>query len=324
MAGSLAACGWCYSRGASLRAIHMTTHKFITRIAPSPTGDMHLGTARTAYFNWLAAKASGGKFILRIDDTDLERSKEEHVNVILKTMEWLDLQPDETFRQSTRKARYAEMAGRLMRVGLGVVLDNGAIALRWSNDMPHLFKDTIAGDIVISDTNIEQIDKHLILIRGGDKLGQATYQFSSVVDDWDYCVNYVIRGTDHISNTPKQVAIWWALNQVLADNESPRLIPSFAHVGLIFKDKKKMSKRDGNKAASILYYKEKGYNPEALLNFMLRMGWGPKVDNVTTSILPRSLAVSMFLVGGSMRSSSANFDSAKLEWYNKMYNSKAA
>lgn len=290
---------------------------FITRIAPSPTGDMHLGTARTAYFNWLAARASGGRFILRIDDTDTERNKDECTRVILETMDWLGLDYDQLEYQSKRTELYQAELKLLMETTPHrlEILDNGALALKWHDWMARKWEDALAGAIHITDTNIEQIDKRLILARGGDKLGQVTYQFATVVDDWHMGVNHIIRGVDHITNTAKQVAIWEAINSV--GERHGKVLPLFTHLGLITKDKKKLSKRDG--AASMLKYKEAGVNPAALLNFMLRMGWGPKEDNKANSIIDKEKAVKMFLTEGRMRASPAGFDQAKLDWFIKVY-----
>lgn len=288
--------------------------KYITRIAPSPTGDMHLGTARTAYFNWLAARASDGKFILRIDDTDLERNNESCVDVIYEAMKWLGLAYDKAFRQSERKDNYEAVIWRLLKAKLAVTLENGAIALAWHNNMPTHWHDNIAGDVPITSTNIQQIDRKLVLVRGGDRLGQPTYQLSSVVDDYDYDINYIIRGKDHLTNTAKQVALWWAIGECSTVRKP---LPQFAHVGLIMKDKKKLSKRDG--AASLLHYRQQGIRPDALLNFMLRLGWGPRNDNKENSIIPVEKAIKMFLTEGSMRNSDASMDLTKLEWFNRVY-----
>jgi glutamyl/glutaminyl-tRNA synthetase len=285
--------------------------KYNTRIAPSPTGMMHVGTARTALFNYICARATGGRFILRIDDTDQERNQEKAIQPIYEGLKWLGLDWDHTFRQSERK--YDHVARALLAAGYAVELDNGAIALRGDIGLPGFWIDDIAGNIPITKTNIEQIDRKLILTRGGDKLGMPTYQFCSVVDDFDFDVNYIIRGVDHTTNTPKQIAIWLALSKIR--EEKP--FPKFAHIGLIFKDKKKMSKRDG--AASLLDYRDKGYVPDALFNFLLRLGWGPSIDNKANSILTREAAIAMFLTSGNMRNSNCNFDVAKLEWNNKVY-----
>lgn len=286
---------------------------YITRIAPSPTGMMHVGTARTALFNWIVARATGGRFILRIDDTDGERNQEEAVRPIYEGLTWLGLNWDETFRQSERRKRYDDVLFQLSLDGHTVRLDNGAIALCWRDYMPVNWMDSIAGNIPITKTNIDQIDGKLILARGGDRLGQPTYQYCSVVDDFDYGVNYIIRGVDHTTNTAKQVALWAALEQSFGAIG----LPKFTHVGLIFKDKKKMSKRDG--AASLLDYRDKGYDPDAFFNFLVRLGWGPKEDNKANSILDRDTLIGLFLEHGSMRNSNCNFDTAKLDWNNRTF-----
>lgn len=293
---------------------------YITRVAPSPTGMMHVGTARTALFNYLAAKASGGKFILRIDDTDQERHNEDAINPIYEGLKWLGLNWNTTFRQSDNRSAYERNAKLLVDKGLAITLDNGAIALRWNNSMPKTWHDTIAGDIAITDTNKEQIDNKLILLRGGDKLGQPTYQFASTFDDWNWGINYIIRGVDHTSNTPKQIAIWCALNEAFDGTPGfhRKDLPKFAHVGLIFREKKKMSKRDG-KAASLLDYREAGYDPDGVFNFLLRLGWAPSMDNKEHAILDRNRAIDMFLTNGRMRNSNASFDDAKLNWYDKVH-----
>jgi glutamyl-tRNA synthetase len=308
--------------------------KLNTRIAPSPTGFMHIGTARTAYFNFLAAKASGGTFYLRIDDTDTDREVEGAVDVILNSLSWLGLDYDsEVIYQSQRKDVYRQWARWLISIGAAKELDNGAIALVWQDYMPRVWHDDIAGEMAISDKEAEQIDG-LILMKGGDKLGQPIYHFASVVDDWNR-INCIIRGTDHISNTGKQLAIWAAMNRfceiqnerkteldpVHGHFQTPPEFPRIAHVGLIHKNKKKMSKRDAVTDPTIFmaYYQENNYEPEAVLNFLLRMGWGPTVDDKSTTTLPRERAVELFLEGGKMRSAPANFDMAKLESFNRKY-----
>ena len=287
---------------------------YVTRIAPSPTGMMHIGTARTAWFNWLAARATGGKFILRMDDTDAERNQKEAEQPIFDGLEWLGLNYDEFIRQSERASIYQNYANILLDSGSAFHADNGAIMLRWHDFQPRSWDDEIAGSIAISDKAVEEIDGKLCLIRGGEKLGQATYQFASIVDDYVSGVNFIIRGTDHIANTAKQVAIWTALANGIAE-EKP--LPKFAHIGLIFKDKKKMSKRDG--AASVLDYRANGYDPDGILNFLLRLGWGPKIDDKASTFMDRSRATELFLTGGAMKSSNANFDTQKLDFYDRSY-----
>ena len=288
--------------------------KYNTRFAPSPTGDLHLGNLRTGYFNWLTARASGGNFILRIDDTDIERSKPEHTQIILDTFDWLGLDYDEIFYQSQRFDRYNSMARALVSLKAAKELSNGAIALtdKVLDVLPNKWHDEIVGDVEITDKVVEQI-KGLILIKGD---GSPTYNWSCVIDDHDFGINYICRGSDHISNTPKQLACYYALAGIGAEN----ILPKFAHIGLIHHQKKKLSKRDG--AASVLYYKEQGYDPEAVLNFMLRLGWGPTVDDKTTKMISRDRAVELFVDGGSMRASSANMDLNMLESFDRKYKAK--
>jgi glutamyl-tRNA synthetase len=293
----------------------------VTRIAPSPTGMFHIGTARTAYFNWLVARASGGKFILRIDDTDVERNKQEYIDIILESLDWLGLDYDEIYYQSKRTSIYLETAQRLLEAGKAFAAPNGAIILSPPTALPDRFLDTIAGEIAITKTNLEQMDGTrgtLVLIRGGDKANQPTYQFCSVVDDYYMGINHIIRGVDHITNTPKQIAIWNCLDCLeKVTSSDPDIYPQFSHVGLIHKDKKKLSKRDN--AASLLWYRDNGYSPDAILNFILRMGWAPSIDNKENSIIPKEKAIKMFLTEGRMRAAPSNFDQQKLDWYQKVY-----
>lgn len=282
-----------------------------TRIAPSPTGMAHIGTFRTAYFNFLAARSSGGKFILRIDDSDVERNRKECVQPILDGMEWLGLDYDEIHYQSDRVELYQQAARKLKDASLATELDNGALSLVCSGSLLKEFADTIAGNISITDTNKKQIEG-TILLRGEPLLGAPTYQFASVFDDIDMGINWIIRGHDHISNTPKQITIWQSLT------EAP--LPKFSHIGLIHKDKKKLSKRDG--AASLMEYKAQGYSPDAILNFLLRLGWGPHKDDKTTALITKEQALELFLEHGSMKASPANFDQAKLDSFNRKYKAR--
>lgn len=283
-----------------------------TRIAPSPTGEMHLGTMRTAYFNWLAARASGGKFIVRIDDTDVKRNQGKVMETIYTAMGWFGLNVDNHIIQSSRTKEYKKYAMMLFEEDLAIQLSNGAVALKLS-ELPAGFRDEIAGDIPITNTNKKQIDERLILLRGDEFNNSPTYQLASVVDDWDYDINYIIRGTDHISNTPKQIAIWLALNKCFPDRAKP--LPKFAHVGLLFKDGKKLSKRDSS--FSLSNYVD--INSDAMLNFLLRLGWSPYKDNKANSIISKGRAVEMFLTQGQMKNSQANVDEQKLKWFNKKY-----
>lgn len=286
-----------------------------TRIAPSPTGMMHVGTARTALFSYLAARASGGKFIMRLDDTDLERNQPEAIQPIYDGLAWLGLEYDASYRQSERSQFYADMANILLDAGLATKADNGAILLKPPADLPRTWTDQLVGTIPVTDRDMEMING-LVLVRGGDKIGQPLYHFTSIADDYAMGITSIIRGDDHRSNTAKQIAIWHSLNTAFG-HEKAISLPRFYHVGLIFKDKKKMSKRDG--AASLLDYRDKGYEPDALFNFLLRLGWGPKRDDKSTALISRERALELFLEGGNMSPRPSNFDSVKLESFQRKY-----
>lgn len=255
--------------------------KINTRVAPSPTGMLHLGTIRTMYHNWLVARATNGKFVVRIDDTDLARSKPEFIEPIFKTLDYLGLDYDFTFKQSGRKQVYQEIADKLVDQGKAVVEPNSAIKLNQTG---------------------------LILIKGD---GMATYNFASTVDDVCGEVNpgLIIRGTDHTSNLPKQGAVAHALNLTM---------PPVTHVGLMLKPKAmgggKLSKRDSDSLLSIY-----DYHPEAILNFVLRLGWSPKRDDKSNNLIDKEKAVRMILTEGSFRPTNMSIDILKLKWYQKKY-----
>ncbi len=271
-----------------------------TRIAPSPTGDMHIGTARTAYFNWLVARAASGTFTLRIDDTDQKRNDPKSINVILEIMGWLNLAYDRIVYQSHRFQLYKDWLKEVPTKE-----QDGAICLDLSNvTTPTSWTDEVIGEVKITKEDKERADGS-VLIRSD---GSPTYNWASVVDDIDLGINYILRGADHITNTSKQVIIFTLLNAVL---------PKFAHVGLIAHKGKLLSKRDGE--SSMIHYKNAGYDPDAMLNFLARLGWGPKVDDKTTKMLPKEKMLELFLIGGNLRSSQANMDLAMLEAYDRRY-----
>jgi glutamyl-tRNA synthetase len=280
---------------------------------------MHVGNARTAYFNWLAARASGGKFILRIDDTDPTRSKAEFVNVILETMKWLGLDYDDLQFQSKRYDRYRELAQQWIDQDWAYN-EEGAVKFRLPftyGEGPKFWHDEIGGDIKITADDYERMNG-TVLIRADNS---PTYHWASVSDDMDMGVNYIIRGVDHITNTAKQVVFWYLLNE-LSSYGTIKVLPGdygpkFAHLGLIGEKGKPLSKREG--AASMLFYRQKGYDPDAVLNFLVRLGWGPTKDDKTTKTLPKDRMVELFLSGGSMKSSIANMDLQKLEAFDRKY-----
>ena len=230
------------------------------RFAPSPTGYLHVGGARTALFNWLYARKTGGTFLLRIEDTDKQRSTEEHTRVILDGLTWLGLDWDEeVVFQGARVERHREVADRLLQGG-AAYQEEGAIRFR----MPPgeiAFDDAVYGHIAFKGEDI----RDWIILRS-DRT--PTYNFSVVVDDIDMRITHVMRGDDHVSNTPKQIAVYRALGASL---------PVFAHVPMIHgKDGKKLSKRHG--ATAVGDYQQLGILPAAMRNFLALLGWSPGGD----------------------------------------------
>jgi len=223
-----------------------------TRIAPSPTGKAHIGFVRTAYLNYLAARNSGGKFILRIDDTDKTRSQDVYAQDLISTLNWLGLDVDMLFYQSSRYDRYAKVAQDLIDSNKAIVKD-GAVCLNPDFTIKS-WTDSIAGDIFIADDKFDAI-KNLVLLRSD---GTPTYHFASVIDDIDFDINWIIRGTDHLDNTSKHVYVYDAIGAAL---------PKFSHVGLIFYKGKKISKRDG--IANMDSYSD--IHNSAILNAVLKV-----------------------------------------------------
>lgn len=295
----------------------MTDTKWTTRVAPSPTGLFHLGTARTAYFCWLAAKASGGKFILRIDDTDVDRNRVEYMDVIVEALEWLGLIPDDTHYQSKRLHMYQMYIGGMIENGGAERQADGSVNLIVPKNMPTSWTDSISGEIPINNNVMNQI-AHTVLIRSD---GMPTYHFASIIDDLMMDVNWIIRGHDHISNTARQIAIWNAVWTGVSKDpvpvtyphheNNPKPLPRFSHVGLLHTpENKKLSKR--HSAASLLSYRDAGYHPDVILSYILRLGWSPKIDDKSTKIISRERAIEMFLAEGAMRSAAAKMDDRKL------------
>ncbi|HXF95477.1 MAG TPA: glutamate--tRNA ligase [Gemmatimonadales bacterium] len=272
------------------------------RFAPSPTGYLHVGGARTALFNWLFARHTGGQFLLRIEDTDRERSSEEHTRVILDGLTWLGLDWDEEpVFQGARLARHQEVADQLLASGQAY-LDEGAIRLR----VPPgeiAWEDAVHGRISFRGEDI----KDFVILRS-DRT--PLYNFAVVVDDLDMGITHVIRGDDHISNTPKQIAVYRALG---------REPPVFAHVPMIHgPDGKKLSKRHG--ATAVADYRHLGILPAAMRNFLVLLGWSPGGDR---EILSLEEMVSLFTLEGILEKP-AVFDLTKLYWMNGQYLSMTA
>ncbi len=287
-----------------------------TRIAPSPTGGMHLGTLRTAYFNWLVARSTKGRFIVRIDDTDAARNQADKGQEFFDTLDYLGLSWDASFSQSAYRHIHCEYIENFVDAGYAERTSTGAVLIT-APILGETWTDEISGPIEITPTAIMQASK-ICLLRGGrtDAERTPTYQLASVVDDWRSHINHIIRGTDHISNTPKQIAIWNALNACFPESHKP--LPKFSHLGLIFAGKQQKLSKRVDKHAFSTYIKDE-VHPEALLNFMLRLGWSPSEDNKLNSIIPRDKAVGMFLQGGRMSNRQANMDLQKLAWFDKKY-----
>ena len=302
----------------------------VTRFAPSPTGHLHIGGARTAIFCWLLSKHCKGKFLLRIEDTDKERSKQEYTESILASMHWLGLDPDEPpIYQTSRMPRYKEAMEQMVRSGhaywcdcspeeveamrekaraegakprydgrcrdLGLGPGPGrAVRLRAPLSGPITLHDIVKGDITVDASELDD----MILWRSDDT---PTYNFAVVVDDVDMGITHVIRGDDHVSNTHKQILIFEALGHPL---------PAFGHVPMILgPDKQKLSKRHGAKAA--VEYEKDGLLPGALINYLVRLGWSHGDQELFTL----KELVDAF-DGSSMNRAAASFDPEKLLWVN--------
>ena len=270
------------------------------RFAPSPTGYLHVGGARTALFNWLYARHEGGKFLLRIEDTDKQRSTDEHTKVILDGLTWLGLDWDEPpVFQGARVKRHQAVADQLLAEGKAY-MEDGAIRFR----LPPgeiAWDDAVHGRISFQGEDI----KDFVILRS-DRT--PIYNFAVVVDDADMNITHVLRGDDHISNTPKQIALYRTIGAPL---------PVFGHVPMINgPDGKKLSKRHG--ATAVGDYQHLGILPAAMRNFLALLGWSPGADR---EIMTMDEMVQLFSFEG-IQKKSAIFDMTKLEWMNGQYLSK--
>ena len=267
-------------------------------MAPSPTGFLHIGGVRTFLFNWLFARGRGGECLLRIENTDTDREVEESVDQIGRSLRWLGIGWDgETTFQLNVMERAKEEARRLVDEGTAYE-DDGAIRIRMPDDGATAWEDAIKGRIEVPNDELED----LVLVRSD---GRPTYNFASPLEDWLDGITHVIRGDDHVSNTPKQINVLRALGA------EP---PVYAHVPSVFgADGKKLSKRHG--AVSVDEFREAGYVPEALMNFLALLGWAPDGE---TTIMSREELVERFSLDR-VGSSPATFDYAKLDWMNGVY-----
>lgn len=318
------------------------------RFAPSPTGYLHIGGARTALFNWLFARRQGGTFVLRIEDTDVERSSPEMVEAVLDGLRWLGLDWDEgpgvggpfqPYFQSQRLDRYRRVAERLVAEGRAYycyctpeelrakrdAAEREGGAFRYDRTCEHLpldevtrreeahvprvvrvrvpdgvlqFDDLVRGSISVDAATLDDF----IILRSD---GHPTYHLTVVSDDVDMAITHVVRGDDHISNTPKQLLLYRGIG-------AP--VPKFAHVPLILgSDKKRLSKRHG--ATSVVEYDRRGYLPEAMLNFLALLGWSPGGDR---ELFTREELVEVFDLSG-ISGGNAVFNPDKLDWFNQQY-----
>jgi glutamyl-tRNA synthetase len=318
----------------------MTDARIRTRFAPSPTGFLHIGGARTALFSWAFARHFGGTFILRIEDTDVERSTPEAVQAILDGMAWLGLAHDEgPFYQMRRMDRYREVIAQMLAAGTAyhcwatpAELDAMREAQRARGEKPRydgrwrpenrdrlgllvpagqqpvvrfrnpdigdvVWNDLVKGPIAIANTELDD----LIIARSD---GTPTYNFCVVVDDWEMQITHVIRGDDHVNNTPRQINILRALGAAL---------PVYGHVPMIHgPDGQKLSKRHG--AVSVMQYDDEGFLPEAVINYLSRLGWSHGDDEVFS----RESLVQWF-DGSHLSHSPSQFDPEKLKWLNNLY-----
>lgn len=305
----------------------------ITRFAPSPTGYLHIGGARTALFNWLFARRHGGVFILRIEDTDRERSTDESIRAILEAMEWLGMDWDQgPYYQTQRMAYYQEYLQKLLETGQAYYCECSAeeverrrqealkagkkpkydgrcrekglgpgpgrvVRFRCPQAGTTLLNDLIKGPIEFDNAELDD----LVLFRSD---GMPTYNFAVVVDDVSMGITYVIRGDDHVNNTPRQILLYQALGAPL---------PRFAHVPMILgQDRTRLSKRHG--ATSVMAYKDMGFLPEALVNYLVRLGW----SYGDQEIFSRQELIEKFDLDR-VGSSASVFDMEKLLWLNAHY-----
>jgi glutamyl-tRNA synthetase len=268
------------------------------RFAPSPTGVLHIGGARTALYNWLLARREGGAMVLRIEDTDRERSTPENVQQILDALEWLELDWDEgPLSQAERQDRHRERIAEMVEAG-HAYMDEGAVRLRVPDEGETVVTDVIRGEVRFPHSAIDDF-----VIARSD--GSPLYNLAVAVDDVDMEITHVIRGDDHLSNTPRQVMVLKALG---AD------VPVYAHLPLLHgPDGKKLSKR--HSAASVQELRDTGYLPEAVRNYIALLGWG--LDESTTFLTTQELIDNFSLERVSRNP--AVFDEQKLRWMNGRY-----
>lgn len=280
--------------------------KVVVRMAPSPTGPLHVGTARTTLFNYLYAKKCGGKFIMRIEDTDKERSTKEFEQNILDGLEWLGLKYDEFYRQSERTEVYVSYVKKMIANGTAYISKetpkeegDRAEVVRFKNPNKRvIFEDLIRDKVEFDTTELGDF----VIAKSPE---EPLYHLAVVVDDHEMGITHVIRGEDHISNTPRQILIQEAIGAKR---------PVYAHLPLMLDaDRQKLSKRKHGEAVSVDFYKKAGILPEALINFLALIGWNPGTEQevFTLNELEKVFDISKVQRGGAI------FNEKKLEWFNK-------
>ncbi|MGC9605681.1 MAG: glutamate--tRNA ligase family protein [Minisyncoccia bacterium] len=283
--------------------------KVVTRFAPSPTGYLHAGSYRTALYSSIFARQNGGKFILRIEDTDRERSKKEYEDDIIDSLRWLGLKYDGLFRQSERQGIYKKHLESLLASGLAYVSKetpkepgDREEVIRFKNPNRRVaFEDLIRGRIEFDTAELGDF----VVAKSMD---EPTFHLANVIDDYEMGVSHVIRGEDHISNTPRHILIYEAL-------KAP--VPRFAHIPLLLAaDRSKLSKRNG--AVPVSEYRARGFLPEAVVNYLSLLGWHPEDDR---EILSWGEIVKEFSLER-VQKAGAVFDEDKLRWFNRQYSMK--
>ncbi len=282
--------------------------KIVVRFAPSPTGPLHVGGVRTALFNYIFAKQSNGKYILRIEDTDKERSKKEYEDGILESFKWLGLPYDEIYRQSERTDIYKKYLEMLVSSGHAYISKEEAQeegkrseVIRFKNPNKKVtFRDLIRGEVTFDTTEL----KDFVIAKS---MEEPLYHLAVVIDDHEMGITHIIRGEDHISNTPRQILIQEAIGAIR---------PIYAHLPLILAaDRSKLSKRKHGEFVSLPFYRDRGYLKNAIINFMALLGWNPGTDQELFSI--DDLIKQFDIVR--VQKSGAIFDTTKLDWLNREY-----
>ena len=273
------------------------TKKIVTRFAPSPTGYLHIGGVRTALFNFIFSKKNNGIFLVRIEDTDKERSEEQYITAIMEGLDWVGLNPDhKPIKQSDRFDIYEKEALRLVEEGKAYK-DEGAIRLKVNKEGSTLVKDLVYGDIEFLNKELDD----LVILRSDNS---PTYHFCNVIDDNYQQVTHIIRGEDHLPNTPKQIQIINALEYKGFE---------YAHLPLVLgEDKKRLSKRHA--ATDLMSYKEEGYLPQAVLNMLAKLGW----SNTEKDIFTTNDLIKIFDLSDIQRSG-AVFDKERLNFINQSH-----